>query len=148
MPPRPDPAALACLFLGFFVLTFGLWSRIIKENLYLSEPLLSTLMGVLLSSKGLNILLFVPEDWDQGLVQDEAREILSWLCRIIIGIQVLFAASTLPSRWMLQPSNMKSMAIMLLPVMTIGWLVSTLLVKACLPDTTWTEALMIGACIA
>jgi hypothetical protein len=71
MATRPDDASLSCLFLGLFVLAFGLCSRIIKEKLYMSEPLLSTLLGVLLSSKVLNILRFVPKDWDQGLAQGE-----------------------------------------------------------------------------
>ncbi|KAF8576407.1 hypothetical protein K439DRAFT_1640513 [Ramaria rubella] len=146
--PTIDVRALTCLFLGIFVLAFGLWSRILKEHFFLSEPLLSTLFGVLLSPKVFDLLWFVPDGWDGNLAYDTARDTLTWFCRIIIGIQVLFAASTLPSRWLLDRLNTKSMAVMLLPVMTLGWLVSTGLVKACLPGTSWTEALIIGACIA
>jgi sodium/hydrogen antiporter len=148
MLPQADVRALSCLFLGLFVLAFGLTSRILKESLFLSEPLLSTLLGVLLSPKVLNILQFFPQDWDQGLTQDAARESLAWFCRVVIGIQVLFAASTLPSRWLLRGESVSSMAVMLGPVMTGGWLVSSALVRAALPRTTWTEALIIGACIA
>ena len=143
-----DVSALSCLFLGLFVLAFGLYSRILKETLFLSEPLLSTLFGVILSPKMLNILWFFPEGWDEDLTHDAARETLTWFCRIIIGIQVLFAASTLPSRWLLERANVRSMVVMLIPVMTMGWLVSSVLVKAALPNTTWAEALIIGACIA
>ncbi|KAF8523208.1 Cation/H+ exchanger [Gautieria morchelliformis] len=146
--PLPDVRALSCLFLGLFVLAFGLTSRILKESLFLSEPLLSTLLGVLLSPKVFNILHFFPQDWDQGFAQDAARESLAWFCRIVIGIQVLFAASTIPSRWLLRRESVRSMAVMLGPVMTVGWLVSSGLVRAALPRTTWTEALIIGACIA
>ena len=148
MPLPADVRALSCFFLGFFLLAFGLSSRILKESFYLSEPLLSTLLGVFLSPKVLNLLYFFPQGWDQGLTHDAARETLAWFCRIIIGIQVLFAASTLPSRWLLRGESVRSMAVMLGPVMTGGWLVSSVLVRAALPHTTWTDALIIGACVA
>ena len=143
----PPIAALSCLFLGLFVLAFGLTSRVLKESLYLSEPLLSTLLGVLLS-RVFNLLHFFPQGWDQQLTHTAARNSLAWFCRIIIGIQVLFAASTLPSRWLLRRESIRSMVVMLGPVMTGGWLVSSVLVRAALPLPTWTDALIIGACIA
>jgi NhaP-type Na+/H+ or K+/H+ antiporter len=74
---------------------------------------------------------------------------------------------TLPSRYLLKPKNIKTQAIckytvsyfgldhfvhgayaVLLPVMTLSWLISSALVRLCLPGTTTMEALIIGACVA
>ncbi|KAJ6590368.1 Sodium/hydrogen exchanger family-domain-containing protein [Mycena sp. CBHHK59/15] len=142
-----DPAGLTCLFFGFFLLAFGLYSRTIKD-LYLSEPLLSTFFGIVLGPKCLGWLSFDAETWDEGFAEDSARETLAWFLRIVIGVQVLFAASTLPSRYLLQRPNMISMAVLLLPVMTLSWLLSSALVKLCLPSFSITEALIVGAALA
>jgi hypothetical protein len=66
--------------------------QVIKDA-YLSEPLLSTLFGILLGPKVLGVLTPFPDDWDEGLADDAARETLRWTLKYIIGVQVLFAAS-------------------------------------------------------
>ncbi|KAH8917776.1 hypothetical protein BT69DRAFT_1338817 [Atractiella rhizophila] len=146
---RADPVGSTCFVFGLFLLLFGLYSRVIK-NAYLSEPLLSTLFGIALGPRILGAVNLVPEQWmdEEGGEAEEARETLKWFCRIVIGIQVLFAASTLPSRWLLEGKNVKSLIVLLIPVMTVSWLVTGALVKLCLPSTRMSEALMIGACIA
>lgn len=41
-----------------------------------------------------------------------------------------------------------SVAVLLGPVMTVGWLVSSALVKACIPGLGWTECFLIGAAVS
>jgi hypothetical protein len=92
-----DPIGVACLCFGSFILVFGLYSRIIKDA-YLSEPLLSTLFGILLGPEVLGVLTPFPDNWDEGLADDAARGTLRWTLKYIIGVQVLFAASTFSFR--------------------------------------------------
>jgi hypothetical protein len=91
--------------------------------------LISTVFGILLGPKVLGVLAPFPDDWDEGLADDAARETLRWTLKYIIGVQVLFAASkffvmhhpapdvlkldlgTLPSRYLLKPKNIKTQAI-------------------------------------
>ncbi|KDQ54692.1 hypothetical protein JAAARDRAFT_38366 [Jaapia argillacea MUCL 33604] len=138
---------IVLLVLGGVLILFGLTSNVIKSY-YLSETLLMTLIGIALGPKGLDVLRFVDPGWESGDAENERREVLMWFTRIIIGVQVLSAAATLPSRYLLQRDNVKSLTTMLLPLMTTSWLVSSLLVQVCLPNLRFAESLIIGACVA
>lgn len=142
-----ETVAVACLVLGFFLLTFGLYGRVIKDH-YLSETLLSTLFGIALGSQGFGVLQFIDNDWHTGSHGNGHRQVLSWFCKIVIGVQVLFAGSTLPSRYLLRKENVQSLAVLIVPVMTLSWLISSFLVRFCFPEMELMECLIVGACIA
>jgi len=67
------------------------------------------------------------------------------LSRIIIGIQVFFNGANLPKKYI--KTEWLSLVMVLLPIMTFGWLLIGLLVWGIIPDLSYLEALVIAACI-
>jgi NhaP-type Na+/H+ or K+/H+ antiporter len=60
-------------------------------------------------------------------------------------LQVLFAGIALPKAYLRK--EWKSLAMLLLPIMTCAWLVSSLLIWALFPGLKFLEALIIGSCV-
>lgn len=67
------------------------------------------------------------------------------LARLIIGLQVLFTGCNLPKQYIRK--EWLSLFVLLLPVMTCGWLGTGLLIWGIVPGLTYLEALVISACV-
>ncbi|KAK0516819.1 hypothetical protein JMJ35_001422 [Cladonia borealis] len=77
---EPIPAHLAYLILSAFLLTYALFSSLIRNTLHLSEPPLALLLGILFGPAVLNILN--PTQW--GLTDNITQE----AARVIVGLQL------------------------------------------------------------
>lgn len=122
--------------LGAFVAVLGLISYVVKERLYISDSLIAVAFGVAFGPLGANFIR--PSSYG------EVDEITLAFARLVIGIQLVLAGIQLPSRYIIK--KWKSIAILLLPIMTFKWIVSALLIHLIFP-LTYLEALCIGACI-
>jgi NhaP-type Na+/H+ or K+/H+ antiporter len=127
---------LTYLFLATFLIFYALFSSFIRNRLHLSEPPLATLIGIIFGPSGLKVI--EPGKWgfEDGLTQEIAR--------VVAGIQVFVVGVELPKAYFAR--HWKSVAIMLGPVMAIGWVVTALLVHLLL-KTDVTTALIISACL-
>ncbi|KAK4705797.1 sodium/hydrogen antiporter, partial [Phenoliferia sp. Uapishka_3] len=134
--------SLALLVLGGYVCLVGQLSYFVKERLFISSALISISLGIAAGPIGLNWI----SPWIWTDYSDEARNELTFqLCRIVIGIQVMFAGISLPAAYLKR--EWKSILVLLLPIMTIAWFVSAGLILAFIPGLTFVEALCISACV-
>ena len=124
------------LLLSFFLLSYALFSRFIRNRLHLSEPPLALLFGILIGPRVCNFV--DPVSW--GLKDDFVQE----LTRVILGIQCFAIGIDLPKYYL--NGNWRSVAMMLGPVMTFGWMVSALLARLIF-RVPWPTALVIAACL-
>ncbi|KJZ75607.1 hypothetical protein HIM_05070 [Hirsutella minnesotensis 3608] len=130
--------------LGGFVSLFGLVSFLIKEHFYLSEALISLLVGVAFGPRGANFIR--PKDyaecrWD-GVSEAECRDNLNDITlnfsRLVLGVQLVLAGVQLPSRYLV--TECKSLLLLIGPGMTlIVWLV--------VGTPSFLQALAVGACV-
>ncbi|GAA97563.1 uncharacterized protein L969DRAFT_91475 [Mixia osmundae IAM 14324] len=138
-----DSISTALAVLGFYIVIIGLGSYTLKEKLYLSDALIAIIVGIIVGPIGTNwISPWIWSDYDEELRNKITYEFM----RIVIGIQVLFCGISLPGKYLLKA--WKSLAMILLPVMTAAWFVSSLIIWGLVPGLTFLEALCIGACLA
>ena len=133
---EPTTSHLTYLILSLFLIGYALFSELIRNRLHLSEPPLATLVGIIFGPRGIDVLN--PKTW--GWQDDITQE----FTRIIVGVQVFAVGLELPRKWLKR--HWRSVAMMLGPVMTYGWLVSALIIYLVL-QTKITTALIIGACL-
>ncbi|WP_414621313.1 cation:proton antiporter [Calothrix sp. CCY 0018] len=132
----PTHFNIALLALGGLIYSYGLVSRFIKERLYLSAPILSVLLGVIFGPFVLNI--FDVESWGtQDIIVEE-------IARLTISIQLISTALRLRSAYPFR--RLRSLAIMLGPLMLAMWFVSSALIYWILNIDFWV-AILIGAVI-
>ncbi|KAJ1323531.1 sodium/hydrogen antiporter [Microdochium nivale] len=137
-----DPEAnfnIVCAAIGAFISLFGLVSYLLKEGLFVSEPLLAVAAGAALSPFGLGLIL--PEQITSDTVET------STLCftRLVLGIQVAIAGVQLPSKY--PRREWRSLATLLGPGMLGMWTISSLLVWLVVPGMNLVGGLVIGACM-
>jgi len=147
---RHDAVSILLLLIGAFFVFFGLASHVIRGRFFVPSAVLATLFGILLGPKGFKLLASTAtgsDGWVSGDEGDEARSFLLWTSRLVLAIQVLSAALTLPSRYVALRKNQITLLVLLLPVMTLAWLVSAGFAYLIIPDVHWAEALIIGACV-
>jgi len=85
----------------------------VKEKLYIGEATVATIAGLILGPHCLD--WFDPASWGNS------DEITLEICRIVLCIQIVAVAVELPRKYM--KKHWLSVAILLLPVMTCGWIV-------------------------
>ena len=134
---EPTAPHLTYLILAAFLISYALFSHFIRNRLHLSEPPLATLLGIAFGPRGAGII--VPKGW--GLEDDITQE----ATRIIVGVQVFAVGVELPKTYFNR--HWKSVAMMLGPVMTFGWLVTALFTYLIL-KTDVTTALIVAACLS
>ncbi|KAL8875052.1 MAG: hypothetical protein Q9198_006538 [Flavoplaca austrocitrina] len=128
-------------FLGGFISLFGLVSYLLKERFYLSEALISLLVGVAFSH-GANWL----RPYEYALNSEENIDLITlYFSRLVLGVQLVLAGVQLPHRYL--RTEWRSLAVLLGPGMTIMWLSASLLVWAMVPHLPFLHALAIGACV-
>lgn len=127
--------AYACV--GIFSTLFSLVSLFVKERLYIGEATVASIAGLILGPHCLN--WFAPTTWgNSDLITLE-------ICRIVLCIQIVAVSVELPRKYM--KKHWLSVAILLLPVMTIGWLVVGLFIWALIPHFTFNDGLLVSACV-
>lgn len=122
---------------GFALLLFGAISLFIKEKLYLGEASVATIYGLIVGPHALD--WFSPAKW--GNVDYITLEI----SRIVLVVQIFAVAVELPKKYMLK--HAWSVFLLLVPVMTFGWLLTSVFIWKLVPTLRWIEALSIAACV-
>lgn len=126
--------------LGGFIIIYGLLSYVVKERLYLSEPLLAVTAGIIVGPYVLNWVN--PISW--GTVE-ETNEVTYQFTRIVVGIQVLFCGISLPKAYLWREKF--SLGILLFGIMTTAWFATALLIWGLIPNLTFLESLCIAAAV-
>lgn len=132
-----DKPHLAYMILGGFTGLFMLCSLFVKEKLYIGEATVATICGIIFGPHAAN--LFNPNEW--GNVDKITLE----CSRIVLVVQCFAVGVELPKAYM--ERHWKSVVMLLLPVMTWGWLITSLFIWWMVPPLTWLEGLICAACV-
>lgn len=126
----------ACIAFGLIIiLSVALF---LKHRFDFSEVIIATIFGLIVGPHG--IRWFVPANW----TSDEHHLTLE-LARIVMNIQVFAASSELPPKYVWHSAQ--GLAILLLPIMTIGYLLNSVFVWGLMPHLRWLESLIIAGCV-
>ncbi|PWY67581.1 hypothetical protein BO94DRAFT_590848 [Aspergillus sclerotioniger CBS 115572] len=132
-----DKPHVAYMILGGFTSLFMLCSLFVKEKLYIGEATVATLCGIIFGPHAAN--LFNPLSW--GNVDKITLE----CSRIVLVVQCFAVGVELPKAYM--ERHWKSVFLLLVPVMTWGWLVTSLFIWWMVPPLSWLESLVCAACV-
>ncbi|KAI8952390.1 alkali metal cation/H+ antiporter Nha1 C terminus-domain-containing protein [Xylaria longipes] len=127
---------LVYIILGGFTSLFMLCSSVIKERLYIGEATVATLVGVIFGPHAANLI--DPNSWGN------TDEITLEFSRIVLVVQCFAVGVELPKYYM--EKHWKSVVFLLLPVMTSGWLITSLIVWWLFP-LNFLESLTVAACV-
>ena len=127
---------LTYLILSTFLILFALFSSFIRNRLYLSEPPLATLLGIIIGPSGVGII--DPKHWgfEDGLTQE--------LSRVVVGVQCFAVGIELPKAYFVR--HWRSVAMLLGPVMIFGWVITAIWIYILL-RTDVATALIVSACL-
>ena len=132
-----DKPHLAYMILGGFTSLFMLCSLFVKEKLYIGEATVATICGLIFGRHAAN--LFDPISW--GNVDKITLE----CSRVVLVVQCFAVGVELPKSYM--ERHWKSVTLLLLPVMTWGWLITSLFIWWMIEPLTWIESLACAACV-
>ncbi|KAJ5488598.1 Na(+)/H(+) antiporter [Penicillium diatomitis] len=132
-----DKPHLAYMILGGFTGLFMLCSLFVKEKLYIGEATVATICGIIFGPHAAN--LFNPHTW--GNVDKITLE----ASRIVLVVQCFAVGVELPKAYM--ERHWRSVSLLLLPVMTWGWLITSLFIWWMIPPLNWLESLVCAACV-
>lgn len=133
-----DKPHLAYMILGGFTSLFMLCSLFVKERLYIGEATVATLCGIIFGPYAAK--LFDPNTWT-----DNVDKLTLECARIVLVVQCFAVGVELPKSYM--ERHWKSLVMLLVPVMTWGWLVTSLFVWWLVPTLNWLEGLVCAACV-
>ncbi|KAF3763013.1 Sodium/hydrogen exchanger [Cryphonectria parasitica EP155] len=153
---EPTLPHLTYLALPIFLIIYALFSHFIRNRLYLSEPPLAVLYGILLGPAVLNILL--PSSSSSSSNNTGSSDITTTttatsdvftqeLTRIVLGLQCFAVGIELPAHWLRRRPNLLSVLTLLGPAMIAAWAITALLAHL-LFHCSIPTALLIGACLA
>ncbi|KAI4138989.1 MAG: hypothetical protein L6R39_006516, partial [Caloplaca ligustica] len=128
---------LAYLILGGFTSLFMLCSLFVKEKMYIGEATVATLCGIIFGPHAANI--FNPLSWGN------TDQITLECSRVVLVVQCFAIGVELPKAYM--ERHWKSVVLLLVPVMTYGWLATSLFIWWMIEPLTWLESLMCAACV-
>ena len=129
---------LVYLILGGFTSLFMLCSSVIKERLYIGEATVATICGIIFGPHAANLI--DPSTW--GNVDLITLE----FSRIVLVVQCFAVGVELPRAYM--EKHWKSVVLLLLPVMTFGWLITSLFIWGLFHShLNWLDSLCIAACV-
>ncbi|KAG7810597.1 hypothetical protein KL921_003092 [Ogataea angusta] len=134
---NPDKAHVAYAVLAVFSSFFSLCSLFIKERLYIGEASVATIYGLIVGPHCLD--WFNPSSWgNEDYITLE-------ISRVILCIEIVAVAVELPKKYILK--HWLGVFLLLIPVMTIGWLVIGLFIWLIIPGLHYGYGLLISACI-
>lgn len=128
---------LVYLILGGFTSIFMLVSLFIKEKMYIGEATVATICGVIFGPHAANLI--------NPLTWGNTDQITLEFSRIVLVVQCFAVGVELPKAYM--ERHWKSVVFLLVPVMTFGWLVTSLFIWWMIEPLTWLESLAIAACV-
>ena len=132
-----DKPHLAYIIIGGFTSLFMLCSLFVKEKLYIGEATVATICGLIFGPHAAN--LFSPTTWGN------TDKITLECSRIVLVVQCFAVGVELPKAYM--ERHWKSVTFLLVPVMTAGWLMTSVFVWWLVEPLTWLESLAIAACV-
>ena len=133
-----DKPHLVYIILGGFTSLFMLCSSIIKERLYIGEATVATICGVIFGPQAANLI--DPGTWGN------TDAITLEFSRIVLVVQCFAVGVELPRAYM--EKHWRSVVFLLVPVMTFGWLITSLFIWACfLGKLDWLDSLVCAACV-
>lgn len=129
---------LVYIILGGFTSLFMLCSSVIKERLYIGEATVATICGIIFGPHAANLIN--PLDWgNTDLITLE-------FARIVLVVQCFAVGVELPRAYM--ERHWKSVTFLLVPVMTFGWLVTSLFIWGLFnAHLNWLDSLCVAACV-
>ena len=127
----------AYLIIGGFTSLFMLVSLFVKEKLYIGEATVATICGVIFGPHAAN--LFNPLSWGN------TDQITLECSRVVLVVQCFAVGVELPKAYM--ERHWRSVVFLLVPVMTFGWLVTSLFIWWMITPLSWLESLMCAACV-
>lgn len=128
---------LVYIILGGFTSIFMLCSLFIKEKLYIGEATVATICGVIFGPHAANLI--------NPLTWGNTDQITLEFSRIVLVVQCFAVGVELPKAYM--ERHWKSVVFLLVPVMTFGWLITSLFIWWMIEPLTWLEALVCAACV-
>ncbi|WPG99789.1 Hypothetical protein R9X50_00260800 [Acrodontium crateriforme] len=129
---------LVYIILGGFTSIFMLCSSIIKEKLYIGEATVATICGIIFGPHAANLI--DPGTWGN------TDQITLEFSRIVLVVQCFAVGVELPKAYM--ERHWRSVTFLLVPVMTVGWLLTSLFIWAVFsPTLNWLDSLCIAACV-
>ncbi|KAK7192199.1 Na(+) H(+) antiporter 2 [Paraphaeosphaeria sporulosa] len=129
---------LVYLILGGFTSLFMLCSSVIKERLYIGEATVATLCGIIFGPHAADLIN--PREW--GNVDLITLE----FSRIVLVVQCFAVGVELPRAYM--EKHWKSVTLLLIPVMTFGWLITSLFIWWMFGShLNWLDSLCVAACV-
>lgn len=123
--------------MAVFTAVFSLVSLFVKEKLYIGEATVASIYGLIVGPDCLN--WFAPTTWGNS------DYITLELSRIALVVQIFAVAVELPKKYMLR--HWVSVFMLLVPVMTAGFLIVGAFVYLLFPGFNFSESLIISACI-
>ncbi len=127
----------AYLIIGGFTSLFMLVSLFVKERLYIGEATVATICGVIFGPHAAN--LFNPLTWGN------TDQITLECSRVVLVVQCFAVGVELPKAYM--ERHWRSVIFLLVPVMTFGWLITSLFIWWMITPLSWLESLMCAACV-
>jgi sodium/hydrogen antiporter len=128
---------LVYIILGGFTSLFMLCSSVIKEKMYIGEATVATICGIIFGPHAANLIN--PMTWGNvDLITIE-------FSRIVLVVQCFAVGVELPKFYM--EKHWKSVFLLLVPVMTWGWMITSLVIWWLIPALNWLDGLLISACI-
>ncbi|KAK4693053.1 sodium/hydrogen antiporter, partial [Lecanoromycetidae sp. Uapishka_2] len=127
----------AYLIIGGFTSLFMLVSLFVKERLYIGEATVATICGVIFGPHAAN--LFNPLTWGN------TDQITLECSRVVLVVQCFAVGVELPKAYM--ERHWRSVIFLLVPVMTFGWLITSLFIWWMIEPLSWLESLACAACV-
>jgi Na(+)/H(+) antiporter len=128
---------LVYIILGGFTSLFMLCSSFIKERLYIGEATVATICGIIFGPHAANLIN--PGTWGN------TDQITLEFSRIVLVVQCFAVGVELPKYYM--EKHWRSVVFLLIPVMTFGWLITSLFIWWMIPPLNWLESLTCAACV-
>lgn len=116
---------------------FMLVSLFIKEKLYIGEATVATICGLIFGPHGANLIN--PLEWGN------TDQITLEFSRIVLVVQCFAVGVELPKSYM--ERHWRSVVLLLVPVMTFGWLITSLFIWWMIEPLSWLESLCVAACV-
>ncbi|KAI9646658.1 Na+/H+ antiporter [Ciborinia camelliae] len=128
---------LVYIILGGFTSLFMLCSSFIKERMYIGEATVATICGIIFGPHAANLIN--PGTWGN------TDQITLEFSRIVLVVQCFAVGVELPRHYM--EKHWRSVVFLLLPVMTFGWLITSLFIWWLIPPLNWLQGLCVAACV-
>jgi Na(+)/H(+) antiporter len=128
---------LVYIILGGFTSLFMLCSSLIKERLYIGEATVATICGVIFGPHAANLIN--PGTWGN------TDQVTLEFSRIVLVVQCFAVGVELPKYYM--EKHWRSVVFLLIPVMTFGWLITSLFIWWMIPPLDWLQSLCCAACV-